>query len=148
MNTEDKKRIAKLELVLKSAQEEIEALKEKADEEDWPKKGDWYWTYNTMSGEIHRFNWINSSADNKYKDNRMIFRTKEEAELSRDQGLAYRMLWEMADDGKYIIINGNSGDYVAEAMSRRYGLPGFSTKEKAMEAINIIGTELLNKIFP
>ena len=142
---EEKSEIKLLSKTIQNTKKILDELKTR--EEDWPKKGDWYWTYNAMTGEIHRFNWINSSTDNKYKANYMIFRAEEEAALSRDRGLVYRMLWELADGGIYILQKKGSA-YTAIDYEHGYGMPRFSTKEKAMEAINIIGAGLLGTIFP
>jgi len=112
---------------------------------EWPQQGDEYWTYSSL-GNVVRWNWQGCEPDKARKTNHMCFRTREDAKLSMQQGLAYRMLWELADGGKWVIVN-YTGIYQCSQRAENYDVPTFSTKEKTQAAIDEIGEELLDTIF-
>jgi len=132
-------------------QAELDTVKElfaNTREPKWPQYGDEYWTYESDK-EIAHHVWRASPRDNYRKANHMCFHRREHAVLSMQQGLAYRMLRGMADDGCWTLRKSVDGGYYAYPDSRPglYGMPGFSSDKKALMAIKEIGEELLDTIF-
>ena len=115
------------------------------DELEWPESCDDYWSYYS-NGILFCEPWRNSADDKRRKANYIIFRSMEEAEFSIQQAKAYRMLWNMADGDSWTIFKCKSGYEYTQRMCN-YGVPKFSTEEKAQAAIDEIGEELLDTIF-
>ena len=120
---------------------------EKAREETWPNVGDDYYSYEEHRNACYLDKWGDTEAQRYLKSQGLIFRTREEAEDTFDRMKVYRQLWALADGGDYVITYSRKNGINASAMNCFYGVPKFSTHEKARKAIAEIGEENLMLIF-